>query len=75
MKPIYSLALASIGALALSASDLSAQAILAHCEARLPDFKRPRHVILRDELPRTPRGKLDRNTLVAAWRQEETADD
>lgn len=55
-------------------SYLTARAILAHCETRLPDFKRPRQVILRDSLPRTVRGKLDRNALASAWRQEETAD-
>jgi acyl-CoA synthetase (AMP-forming)/AMP-acid ligase II len=37
--------------------------ILARCESVLPDYKIPRWIELRDELPRTPRGKLDRGRL------------
>ena len=47
---------------------LTEAAILAHCEAALPHAKRPREAILRAGLPKTGRGKLDRQALVADWR-------
>ncbi len=39
--------------------------ILAHCAARLPEAKRPKALYVLDELPKNPRGKLDRAALQA----------
>ena len=38
-----------------------------HCEALLPDFKRPREIVLRDALPKNASGKIDRMALRAEW--------
>ena len=48
-------------------SVLTEEQILGHCAARLPPFKTPTRVILRNSLPRTARGKLDRKALTANW--------
>lgn len=48
---------------ALSASD-----IIAHCGRHLAEFKLPRDILFRDELPKTSRGKMDRNALVEEWK-------
>jgi amino acid adenylation domain-containing protein len=47
-------------------ADLSAEAVRRGCAARLEAHKVPTSVWLHDELPRTPRGKLDRRALIAA---------
>ncbi len=47
---------------------LTREAIGAHCAARLPALKTPKEIVIRDSLPRTPRGKLDRNALADEWR-------
>ena len=39
--------------------------VLAHCAARLPEAKRPKALYVLDELPKNPRGKLDRTALQA----------
>lgn len=52
---------------------LSAREIIAHCEKHLADFKLPRNVLFRDELPKTSRGKMDRNALVEDWKSSQTA--
>jgi len=44
---------------------LSMDQVLAWSRERLAPYKVPRSVILVPELPRTPRGKLDRPALVA----------
>ncbi len=41
--------------------------ILRYCADVLPAFKAPKQVLLRERLPKTERGKLDRRALVAAW--------
>ena len=47
---------------------LTGEEILAHCAARLPDFKTPKEIVIRISLPRTARGKLDSNALAEDWR-------
>jgi long-chain acyl-CoA synthetase len=37
------------------------------CAARLTPFKAPKQILLRDGLPKSERGKLDRKALVAEW--------
>lgn len=44
---------------------VSADDVMAFCSARLPDAKRPKAVHILDELPKNPRGKLDRFALQA----------
>ena len=48
---------------------LSAEAVRAHCQRRLPDFKMPKEILFVDTLPKTARGKLDRQALAAAWKR------
>jgi acyl-CoA synthetase (AMP-forming)/AMP-acid ligase II len=43
--------------------------LMAFCAAQLPTFKAPKQILLRDELPKSERGKLDRKALVAEWRR------
>jgi acyl-CoA synthetase (AMP-forming)/AMP-acid ligase II len=45
--------------------------LLAFCAAQLPAFKAPKQILLRDELPKSERGKLDRKALLAAWNSRE----
>lgn len=47
-----------------------ADAVLAHCAARLADFKVPKRVIFIDEIPKNDRGKIDRVALGALWRRD-----
>jgi len=44
-------------------SQISAAEIRAHCEQQLVYYKRPQVVVLVDELPRTPTGKIDPDQL------------
>ena len=53
-----------------SGSGLTGAAIRAHCAARLPQVKTPKEIVVRISLPRTPRGKLDRNTLTQDWKRD-----
>jgi long-chain acyl-CoA synthetase len=46
--------------------ELDPRALRRACAERLEDHKIPKRVIVHDELPRTPRGKVDRPALVAA---------
>ena len=48
-------------------------AVMAHCVEHLADFKVPGEIILRDELPRTARGKMDRRALAEAWEASQGA--
>jgi acyl-coenzyme A synthetase/AMP-(fatty) acid ligase len=41
--------------------------LMRFCAARLPPFKAPKQILLRDRLPKSERGKLDRKALVAEW--------
>jgi len=47
-----------------------AEDLLRHCAAQLPAFKAPKQIFLREALPKTARGKLDRKALVAEWMHE-----
>jgi acyl-coenzyme A synthetase/AMP-(fatty) acid ligase len=49
----------------VAADDLTAAEVVAWCRPRLSPHKVPRSVVLVPELPRTPRGKLDRGSLMA----------
>jgi acyl-coenzyme A synthetase/AMP-(fatty) acid ligase len=51
----------------------SAPDILEHAARLLPDFKRPRHVVFVDALPKNPRGKVRRDDLKAMWAEREPA--
>ena len=42
--------------------------LLRHCAAQLPAFKAPKQIFLREALPKSARGKLDRKALVEEWR-------
>jgi acyl-CoA synthetase (AMP-forming)/AMP-acid ligase II len=41
--------------------------LLRFCATQLPPFKAPKQILLRDHLPKSDRGKLDRKALVAEW--------
>jgi acyl-CoA synthetase (AMP-forming)/AMP-acid ligase II len=41
--------------------------LLRHCAAQLPAFKTPKQILLREALPKSARGKLDRKALVEEW--------
>jgi acyl-coenzyme A synthetase/AMP-(fatty) acid ligase len=41
--------------------------LMRFCAARLAPFKAPKQILLRDVLPKSERGKLDRKALVAEW--------
>jgi len=41
--------------------------LLRHCAAQLPAFKTPKQIFLREALPKSARGKLDRKALVEEW--------
>ena len=43
---------------------LTADRILAHCKANLEDFMVPKYIEFRDELPKSPSGKVRRAELV-----------
>ena len=48
-------------------SKLNEQAIISHCKVKLGGMKSPKSVEFRDEIPKTPAGKLDRKTLRAPY--------
>jgi acyl-CoA synthetase (AMP-forming)/AMP-acid ligase II len=41
--------------------------LLAHCEARLADFKRPKRIHITDVIPRTATGKIQRRIVAQAY--------
>jgi long-chain acyl-CoA synthetase len=43
---------------------------LRHCKALLTDYKVPKSIIIRDELPKSPIGKILRKDLKAEVRAE-----
>jgi acyl-coenzyme A synthetase/AMP-(fatty) acid ligase len=44
-----------------------AEDLLRYCASQLLPFKAPKQIFLRETLPKTARGKLDRKALVAEW--------
>ena len=49
---------------------ITADQVLAHCSDKLPEFRMPKHVIVRDRLPKTERGKMHRVQLLDEWKAE-----
>jgi acyl-coenzyme A synthetase/AMP-(fatty) acid ligase len=49
---------------------ITVEQVAAHCTANLPEFRRPRQVIVRDALPKTERGKMHRLQLLDEWKAE-----
>jgi acyl-CoA synthetase (AMP-forming)/AMP-acid ligase II len=45
---------------------VDATALIEHCRARIASYKKPRHVVFADALPRTPQGAIDYAALDAA---------
>ena len=55
-------------ALLYTSAPLDADALFAHCKARLAGFKLPRYIIAsEDRLPRNPNAKIDKKLLVARY--------
>ena len=50
--------------------ELTTAAVLAHCKTLLTDYKIPKSIVLRDELPKTPVGKVLRKDLKAEVKVE-----
>ena len=50
--------------------DLTTEDILRHCKGLLTDYKLPKSIIMRDELPKSPIGKILRKDLKAEVRAE-----
>ena len=46
---------------------LTAQAIVAHCREHLASYKKPRHVVFVDSLPRGTTNKVNKNRLRQLW--------
>ncbi len=57
----------SVVALVQTAEKVSEEEIRDHLEPRLARFKHPRVIEFRDELPRTPTGKLSRTKVKDAY--------
>lgn len=54
-------------------NDVDAQAIVAHCEKVLADFKVPRYVVVRqDPLPRLPSGKIAKTVIRDEYKDVDT---
>jgi long-chain acyl-CoA synthetase len=47
------------------ATPLSADEVIAHCRQQMTAYKVPRQVLIRDELPKSPIGKVLRKELRA----------
>jgi acyl-coenzyme A synthetase/AMP-(fatty) acid ligase len=67
--PVYGEEVESFVALK-SGSTADEATLLAHCAGALPPFKTPKAIHFLDELPKNPRGKLDRAALAALRRAE-----
>lgn len=50
-------------------TSLTEEAVLEHCRLKLPELKVPREVVFVDAIPKTERGKVNRNLLVEEWKR------
>jgi fatty-acyl-CoA synthase len=57
-----------------SGIDITKARIIEHCRRNLAGYKKPRHIVFVDSLPRTAANKISRNTL-RDWFAEAAADD
>lgn len=64
--PIYGEEVVAYAA-CLPGQRVTADDLIAHCEGRLPEAKRPKEIHFLDELPKNARGKLDRSALQARY--------
>ncbi len=64
--PIYGEAVVAY-VVARAGAQLAEEDLGRHCAALLPEFKRPREIVLRDALPKNASGKIDRLALRAEW--------
>lgn len=71
--PIYGEAVVSYVVLKPGAG-IGEAALLKHCGTALPAFKTPERILVRDALPKTERGKIDRKALIAEWARERAAE-
>ena len=46
---------------------ITADDIVQHCAALLPDFKQPSEIVITDKIDRNSRGKVDRNSMKDTW--------
>lgn len=46
---------------------LTAEQVMAHCNAHMAGFKAPKRVVFADSLPKNPSGKLLKRELRQAW--------
>jgi acyl-coenzyme A synthetase/AMP-(fatty) acid ligase len=70
--PIYGEAVACY-VVARPGTRLTEEVVHAHCTATLPEFKRPREIIMTEAVLRNARGKVDRNAMVEAWKRDHPA--
>lgn len=68
--PVYGEEVVSYVALAPGAT-LSETDVLAFCADTLPEFKRPKRVLVVPDIPKNQRGKIDRNALVESWSRDQ----
>jgi acyl-CoA synthetase (AMP-forming)/AMP-acid ligase II len=61
-------------AVASSGIEVSESEIISFCKDRLADFKVPKKVLLIDELPKNPTGKVERGRLRQSWRRMTSAE-
>jgi acyl-coenzyme A synthetase/AMP-(fatty) acid ligase len=64
--PVYGEAVASF-VVFRDGAGVASDDLLAHCRARLSDFKLPRHVLVVPAIPRSERGKVAREALRGLW--------
>ena len=57
----------------VAGSNVDAAELLADAQARLPAYMVPREILIVDEFPLNPNGKVDRNALVARLRDRDAA--
>jgi acyl-CoA synthetase (AMP-forming)/AMP-acid ligase II len=48
---------------------LTEESVARHCAAALPEFKRPKRIVVTAAIPKNERGKIDRKALKADWQR------